>query len=59
MAVAASWLYKATKDPGYLSDAKGFYSSGVPWSFNWDGSMVEASVGTVQNNKLSIFVKIV
>lgn len=44
MAVAASWMYKATSDTSYLSDAKGFYHGGTPWTFNWDDANVEAAV---------------
>ncbi|XP_053378966.1 endoglucanase E-4-like [Mercenaria mercenaria] len=44
MAVAASWMYRATSDTSYLSDAKGFYHGGTPWTFNWDDSNVEAAL---------------
>lgn len=44
MAVAASWMYRATSDTGYLNDAKGFYHGGTPWTFNWDDANVEAAL---------------
>jgi len=40
MCEAGVWMYRATKDQGYLNDAKGEYDSGVGWSLSWDDKRV-------------------
>lgn len=48
MAAAGAWLYMATKDNGYLNDAKSFYPAGTAWGFNWNDANVGAAVSHYQ-----------
>ncbi|XP_053378705.1 endoglucanase E-4-like isoform X2 [Mercenaria mercenaria] len=36
VALAAVWMYKATRDNTYLSYARGHYPGGTSWTFSWD-----------------------
>ncbi|XP_076456621.1 endoglucanase A-like [Babylonia areolata] len=40
LCLGAIWLYKATKEPQYLNDAKGFHEGGVAWALSWDDKRV-------------------
>lgn len=44
LAAAGIWLYMATRDNGYLNDAKTFYPAGTAWGFNWNDANVGAAV---------------
>ena len=37
---SAIWLYKATKDVSYLTDAKSFGDDSYTWGFGWESKMV-------------------
>ena len=52
LAVAATFMYEATKEQGYLNDAKGWHQGGVSWALSWDDSKVAADV-SVHHNPLS------
>ncbi|XP_050412663.1 endoglucanase E-4 isoform X1 [Patella vulgata] len=36
LCVAAVWLYKATGDNNYLTEAKSYFDNFVPWAQSWD-----------------------
>jgi len=36
LAHGAVWLYRATREPGYLNQAQEFYSANTPWALSWD-----------------------
>lgn len=40
MCEGAIWLYKATKDTQYLTDAKLFSDLEVAWGYGWENKMV-------------------
>ncbi|XP_067658425.1 uncharacterized protein [Haliotis asinina] len=40
LCVAASMLYKATKNDSYLIDAKSFHDARTPWALSWDDAVV-------------------
>ena len=44
MSAAAAWLYKATDNLAYLTDAEDFYVSGTAWAFDWNDDNVGAAV---------------
>lgn len=44
MSAAAAWLYKATNETQYLTDAETFYPNGTAWGFNWNDDNVGAAV---------------
>jgi hypothetical protein len=44
VATAAAWMYKATNDNGYLTDAQSLYPAGTPWGFAWNDAQSGAAV---------------
>ncbi|CAG5117186.1 unnamed protein product [Candidula unifasciata] len=40
MCEGAIWLYKATNDAQYLTDAKSFVETDTAWAYEWDDKMV-------------------
>ncbi|CAL1546350.1 unnamed protein product [Lymnaea stagnalis] len=40
LCIASAWLYRATRNNQYLSDAQGFVDNGWAWAFSWDDKKV-------------------
>jgi len=44
LSAAAAWMYRATNETQYLTDAEKFYPNGTAWGFNWNDDHVGAAV---------------
>jgi hypothetical protein len=47
VATAAAWMYKATQEDKYLTDAKSLYPAGTPWGFAWNDANSGAAVSVL------------
>jgi len=56
MAVAATFMFEATKDQGYLNDAKGWHQAGVAWALSWDDTKVAADLRLYDLTKDSQYI---
>nr|BAF38757.1 cellulase [Corbicula japonica] len=64
VATAAAWMYKATNDNGYLTDAQSLYPAGTPWGFAWNDAqsgaallLYEATQDNAYKQDLVAFIK--
>lgn len=44
MCEGAAWLYKATKDPKYLTDARSFYNPRLAWGLSWNDKSISCQL---------------
>ena len=51
LSAAAIWMYKATGENSYLTDAKAFYPAGTAWGFGWNDANVGAAVMINKSNR--------
>ncbi|KAK6177430.1 hypothetical protein SNE40_015534 [Patella caerulea] len=56
---AAIWLYRATKDPKYLSDAKTFVETAWAWALSWDDKKVACQLMLYQETQDTQYSKAV
>lgn len=54
MTWAAAWLYKATNDQQYLTDAEQTYIPGAAWGFSWDEKLAGNMVWPLSNHYSSL-----
>jgi len=57
LSAAAIWMYKATGENAYLTDAKAFYPAGTAWGFGWNDANVGAAVRLINKSKRHTFIR--